>query len=64
MQEAQETQVRSVGREDPLKGEMVSHSSILAWKIHGQSMGIHGWRGLTMVLQHLWILGSVRGPWN
>ena len=33
MQEAQETQVRSLGREDPLKGEMVSHSSILAWKI-------------------------------
>ena len=29
----QETQVRSPGREDPLKKEMVAHSSILAWRI-------------------------------
>ena len=29
----QETQVRSVGREDPLEKEMATHSSILAWKI-------------------------------
>ena len=28
----QETQVRSLGREDPLEKEMVTHSSILAWK--------------------------------
>ena len=28
-----ETQVRSLGREDPLEKEMVTHSSILAWKI-------------------------------
>ena len=27
-----ETQVRSLGREDPLEKEMVTHSSILAWK--------------------------------
>ena len=26
-----ETQVRSLGREDPLEKEMASHSSILAW---------------------------------
>ena len=32
-QEMQETWVRSLGREDPLEGEMVPHSSILAWKI-------------------------------
>ena len=29
----QETQVRSLGREDPLEKEMVTHSSTLAWKI-------------------------------
>ena len=29
----QETQVGSLGREDPLEEEMVTHSSILAWKI-------------------------------
>ena len=28
-----ETQVRSLGREDPLEKEMVNHSSTLAWKI-------------------------------
>ena len=28
-----ETQVQSLGREDPLEKEMVTHSSILAWKI-------------------------------
>ena len=29
----QETQVRSLGQEDPLEKEMVTHSSILAWRI-------------------------------
>ena len=29
----QETQVQSLGREDLLEKEMVTHSSILAWKI-------------------------------
>ena len=28
-----ETQVQSLGREDPLDKEMVTHSSTLAWKI-------------------------------
>ena len=27
-----ETQVRSLGREDPLEKKMATHSSILAWK--------------------------------
>ena len=31
-----ETQVRSLGEEVPLKLEMETHSSILAWKSHGQ----------------------------
>ena len=29
----QEMQVRSLGQEDPLKKEMATHSSILAWEI-------------------------------
>ena len=29
----QETQVPSLGGEDPLKEEMATHSSILAWRI-------------------------------
>ena len=33
MQETQETQVWSLGQEDPLGEEMSTHSSILAWKI-------------------------------
>ena len=43
---AQETQVQSLGQEDPLDEEMATHSSILAWEIPGteepgglQSMG-------------------------
>ena len=42
----QETQVPSLGREDPLEKEMAMHSSVLAWEISGteepgrlQSMG-------------------------
>ena len=31
----QETQVRSLGRDDPLEKEMATHSSTLAWKSHG-----------------------------
>ena len=30
----QETHVSVLGREDPLEKGMVTHSSILAWKIH------------------------------
>ena len=33
MQERQEIQVWSLGREDPLEQEVAAHSSILAWKI-------------------------------
>ena len=29
----QETQVQSLGQEDPLEKKMTTHSSILAWKI-------------------------------
>jgi len=33
MQETQEAQVQSLGREDPLEKEVTTHSSILAWGI-------------------------------
>ena len=36
VQEMQETEVRSLGPEDPLEKEMAIHSGILAWKSHGQ----------------------------
>ena len=43
----QESQVRSLGQEDPLKKGMASHSNILAWRISWteepgglQSMGL------------------------
>ena len=29
----QETQIQSLGQEDPLEKEMATHSSILAWRI-------------------------------
>ena len=46
----QETQVRSLGQEDPLEKEMTTHSSILAWeilwteepgKLHTSIHGVH-----------------------
>ena len=33
MQESQEMQVQSLGREDPLEEGMATHSSILTWRI-------------------------------
>ena len=33
MQETQETQVRSLGWEDPLEEETETHPSILAWEV-------------------------------
>ena len=50
----QETQVRSLGWEDPLEKEMATHSNILAWKISWteepgglQSMGSQRWTRLS-----------------
>ena len=37
----QEMQLRSLGWEDPLEKEMANHSSIHAWRIHGQAT-VHG----------------------
>ena len=36
MQGTQDMQTRSLGQEDPLEKDMVIHSSIVAWIIHGQ----------------------------
>ena len=36
MQEMQETQIQSLGREDPLEKEMATHSNILARKFAGE----------------------------
>ena len=38
MQETQESQVRSLGQEDPLEKEMATHSGSLAWKIPWKSV--------------------------
>ena len=37
-----ETRVRSLGREDPLEKEMVTHSSILAWRIPWTEEPVYG----------------------
>ena len=64
MQESQETWVPSLGREDPEEEEMVTHSSILAWRIPRtkkpgglQAMGSQSssdTRGLIHFLSGLW----------
>ena len=33
----QETQIQSLGWEDPLEKGMATHSSIFAWKIYGRA---------------------------
>ena len=49
IQEPEETQIRSLGQEDPLEGSMATYSGILAWRIPQtekpgglQSMGSQG----------------------
>ena len=50
-----ETQVRSLGQEDPLEKAMAAHSSILPWKSHGQrSLAVYKIIGL----QKRWTLLS------
>ena len=65
----QETRVQSLGWEDLLEKEMATHSSILAWKIHGwrDLVGYSPWglkeSGMTeqLTLTHLfpWSLENV-----
>ena len=40
-----ETWVQSLGQEDPLEKEMATHSSIVAWEFHGQSLAGYSPRG-------------------
>ena len=56
----QETQVRSLGWEDPLEKEMATHSSVLAWRIpwmeepgRPQSTGSRDRTELNIFLVHL-----------
>ena len=53
MQETQETEVGSLGPEDPLEEEMASHTSVLAWKMP--------W---TEKLGRLWSMGLQRDGHN
>ena len=54
----QETQIRSLGQEDPLQKEMATHSSIFAWRIpwtgelgglHFRGMQRHDWSDLAYI---------------
>ena len=54
--EIQETQVWSLGQEDPLEKGMATHSSILAWRIHGQR-SLVGSRGVSRV-RHDWVTNT------
>ena len=67
--EVQETQVASLGGEDPLEKEMATHSSILAWKISWteepgglQSMGSQrvrcNWVANTYLLSYTYMGGN------
>ena len=59
MQETQEMQIQSIGREDPLEKGMATQSSILAWKIPWaeeagrlQSMG-------SLRVRHNWVISTI-----
>ena len=67
MQEMQDTQVWSLGQEDPLEKEMATHSNILAWKISRtkepgglQSMGLQkvSWLSNWAHIKKAWIGGK------
>ena len=48
-----ETQVQSLGREDPLEKEMATHSSTLAWKIPWTEKPIYILNvGYILILKH------------
>ena len=68
MQEVQETQVQSLGQEDPLEEDMATHSSILVWRIlrtekpgRLQSMGSQSW---TQSVQSLNPVRLFVTPWT
>ena len=45
--EMRESQFGSLDQEDPLKEEMTTHSSILAWRIPEDPGGLHAVQGVT-----------------
>ena len=53
----QETQVQSLGWEDPLKKGMVTHSSVLAWRVPiflPEKLYRGAWRGGSWRVRHNW----------
>ena len=60
MQETQETQVQSLGQEDPLEKEMATYSIIVAWKISrtGELGGLQsrGMQSQTRLNEHAMII--------
>ena len=62
----QETQVQLLGQEDPLEKEMETHSSILAWKIHGDEKvtgrrpGVSKWKKWAASVRHFLSLSLKR----
>ena len=72
MQETQQTQVRSLGWEDPLEKSTAAHSTILAWRIHGQRnlVGYVSWGhkelDVTQTTEHIFLrlsLCTLRYGW-
>ena len=56
----QDTQVQSVGQEDPLEKEMATHSNILAWEIlwteePGRLLGGHWGRKKSDMTEHTYM---------
>ena len=51
VQETQEMQVQSLGREDPLEKGMATHSSIPAWRI---AMDRRAWRATVHGIKKSW----------
>ena len=52
MQETEKTQVPSLGQEDPLEGDIATHSSILAWRI---PMDREAWWAIVHRVPKSWI---------
>ena len=72
MQETQEMQIRALGREDPRKKEMATHSSIFAWKVPWtersgglRSMGLqragHDWSTERAHVRECWVTARESG---
>ena len=63
-----EMQVWSLGWDDPLEEDMVTHSSILSWETHGQRIlvGYYPWgrkdSGTTEAIEHSTIIKTNETP--